>query len=156
MSKYDPYQLANDGLVSYSGDRNPLGWGGMWYDASTWIADGYASVVRVAFSDDEPIIYVERLIVNRPTKPESLERALQSIGWDGANASPDVEIEACLAYGHYAPDEGDYREPSQLGFAIGDDVAEMARIHGAMVATLDDVWAVLNTWVGRDLYCGRD
>lgn len=157
----NPYDLASDGLVQYTGDRNPLEYGGTWYDSSTWASDGYASAVRVDISGDGPdggkLVYVSLIVANKPSSDERMKSALDCCG--GTMGDTASEIEACLGYGLYDPDESDWREPSSYTFLIadneGDDFSEYARIHGATESTNEELEELLNRLVGRELFQGR-
>jgi hypothetical protein len=154
----DPYTLASDGLCHYVGDGTPLDYDGAWYESSHWESDGYADCVRITCMPDGPDggrhCIIERLTINRPDD-KGLARALESCGATEFRGHVNAEIEACLVYGHYDPNCSDWREASSLGFIILDDgedaadCAEYARIHGATIATEDDIWIVLAKLVGR-------
>ncbi len=155
----NPYTLASDGLVQYTGDMNPLDNDGAWIDPGTWKSDGYASCVRVNVMPDGPdggrYIIVERLTINKPT---DMGPALRCCGQDVQTLNAMGEAECCLSYGHYDPDHSDYREAQSVGFIVLDDedgdrldFMDYARIHGATIVEESEVWELLADWVGRKL-----
>ncbi len=159
----DPYKLAEAGLVHYTGDVDPLGHDGYWYNSSEWEKNGYASAVDVGCILDGPSgarhLYVSKLVIN---KPKDMKSAFDCCGVEEERqGDPLVQIEACKSYGHYDPDCSDYREPSVYQFIVIDfpeaskpeDFTDYARIHGAKIVSEKEVWELLAKLVGQDS-CG--
>jgi hypothetical protein len=162
----DPHKLAADGLCRYFGDVNPLDHDGAWYEPTEWESNGYANCVRVTCMPEGPdtvwahAVIIELLTINKPSA-KGLADAMASCGVAcGQPSSVFVEIEACLGYGHYDPNNSDYRNPQAHHLVIVDDdrdltdgdraaIARYCRIHNATESTEDAAWAILSDWVGR-------
>lgn len=94
----NPWDIAKELGIRYSGDMNTIPHGGTYYETSNWEANGYCDFVR--FQESEGTLYVELGTANRP---DDMLPALKCIGMDDSEESDNmlVQIEACLAYGHY-------------------------------------------------------
>ena len=163
----NPHDLAAAGLCHYSGDMSPLDESGFWYESNNWVEHGYASAVRVTVMCDGPDkgkhLIVEKLLVK---KPKDMTNAINSCGPGNFNEFSEdervnIEIEACLNYGHYEQDCSNWSEPQSIGFIIPDegqpiedfqvycDIHESAQT--TQMGTDEEVWKTLAVWVGQDL-----
>ena len=111
MKKHtDPHTMAKGLGLEYSGDMN-VEHGGLFFDTENWQADGYATAIRITDLGSacgfEGAVLIECITV---LKPSDIGWASSFIGWEG-EADSRVEIDACMAYGHYDPCE-DYMGPS--------------------------------------------
>ena len=166
--KLDPHKLVSSNLVAYTGDVSLIEHGGTFYDYSQWEDNGYASAIRVTPLDDNPdgglVVVVERITIN---KPADMKPALDCCG---VTLDPDCphnthyEIEACLAYGHYEPDESDWREEQMKVFIWADrgervkDFTDYCRIHDIPLANVSHYTKQTRDYVSglvRDLYEGH-
>ena len=97
-----PWEIAKRLGIHYSGDLNSIPHGGYYYETKNWESYGYCEFVR--FQESEGVLYVELGTVNRPN---DMLPALKCIGMESNEDSddPHVQIEACMAYGHYDIDE---------------------------------------------------
>lgn len=99
-----PYDIAEKHGLQYSGDIN-IEYGGIFFDASTWKEEGYATALRITDLDSAcgftGGILIERSSINRP---DDLEPALSCCGLENEeNVPEEMEIEACMYYGHSDP-----------------------------------------------------
>lgn len=103
----NPYLLAENLGIQYSGDVCTEDHGGVFYNTSEWKENGYADAVRVVQMDDAPYeIMIERITIN---KPDDMSDAFNYCGYNDSPcdidlSDPNVQIEACFWYGHYDPD----------------------------------------------------
>lgn len=104
----DPWQLARDNRLEYSGDYCPIPHWGAWYETSNWSDHGYADCVRITESEGQ--LWVERGTINRP---HDIVPCLNCCGWepcdnepthvrqsgeDSIKLTPQIEVESVLAY----------------------------------------------------------
>ena len=106
MKHNDPCKLAQASGLQYSGDIN-LEYGGLFFSTEDWKAYGYADAVRITDLDSATGftggVLIERIAILKPDTPEKLKACLEFIGAGNEEVTPELEIEAALAYGLYDP-----------------------------------------------------
>jgi len=106
MKHNDPYKLAQENGLQYSGDIN-LEYGGLFFATVDWQAYGYADAVRITDLDSATGFHggvlIERIAILAPDTPEKLKSCLSVIGAGNEEPTPELVIEAALAYGLYDP-----------------------------------------------------
>lgn len=99
----DPYELAKALGLSYVGDVN-LEYGGLFFETSNWEEHQYATALRITDLDSgcgfDGGLMIERICI---IKPDNMGPALDCCGWDGEELTVEMEIEACMSYGHHDP-----------------------------------------------------
>lgn len=101
----DPYALAESLGIHYSGDCN-VEYGGLFFSSADWKENGYADALRITDLDSAcgftGGILIERITILRP---DDIQSCLDCCGWIPEEATVEMEIDACMSYGHYDPVE---------------------------------------------------
>jgi len=152
LSKLSSWNIAEHFGCKFTGDMNPVGHDGTFYDPRDWAEYGYASCVALTRLPDEgngAALLVECGSINKPSTEGGLLECFATCGWkpvpgtpyleqsgDRIGRTPEVEIECVLAHWGFDRTE-DFGGPYVQSFPEDEDgnIDE------------DTVWAAISGWL---------
>ena len=92
----DPWTIAKDLGLGYTGDMNAIPHGGIFYSTKDWAEYGEAECVRI--QESEGVLWVEHCAIDKP-KHKEMVAALRSCGLEHEeDVTPEMEIESAMWY----------------------------------------------------------